>query len=108
MNSNYLFVAFFVAVLGFFAWRYFRNGRTLTGTLLGGRITQEIGEVALSQGSLMSQVLRVSDMQTPGGERFVALAVVSKAPFGASMVPYRLSLGQARQLASLLQRASGA
>ncbi len=37
-----------------------------------------------------------------------ALAVVSKAPLAASLVPYRLSHPQAQQLIALLQRATGA
>lgn len=108
MKFEHLFWGFFVGVLAHLAWRYFRNGRSLTGVMLGGRISREIGEIPLSQGSFSSQVLRVWDMESPEGERFIGLSVVSKAPLAASMIPYRLSHTQAQQLISLLQRASAA
>jgi len=73
-------LVFFIGVLAHMAWRYFRNGRSLTGTLLGGRIRREVGEIPLSEGSLTSQVLRVLDMESPDGEHFIGLSVVSKAP----------------------------
>ncbi|MBX3691578.1 hypothetical protein [Dokdonella sp.] len=107
MKFEYLFWVFFVGVIAHLAWRYFRSGRSLTGAMLGGRISREIGEISLSQGSFTSQVLRVLDMESPEGERFIGLSVVSKAPLAASMVSYRLSRAQAQQLVSLLQRATG-
>ena len=108
MRFEYLFWAVFLAVLAHMAWKFFRNGRTLTGALLGGRINREVGEVPLAKGSLSSQVLRVLEMESPNGERFIGLSAVSKAPLAASMIPYRLSHGQAQDLIALLQRASGA
>lgn len=107
MKLDYLFWLFFVGVLGHLAYRYFRNGGNLTGALLGGRIIREVGEIVLSESSFSSQRLRVFDMESPEGERFIGLSLVSKAPLAASMAPYRLSRGQARQMISLLQRASG-
>ena len=107
MRFEYIFWIVFVAVLANLAWKYFRNGKSFTGAMLGGRIDREVGEVALAKGAMTSQVLRVLSMESPEGERFIGLSVVSKAPLAASMVPYRLSRSQAQELISLLQRASG-
>ncbi|MGN6729686.1 MAG: hypothetical protein ACTHJG_07630 [Rhodanobacteraceae bacterium] len=107
MKLEYLFWVFFVGVLAHLVWRYFRNG-SFTGAMLGGRVSGEIGEIPLSSGSFSSQVLRVLNMESPQGERFIGLSVVSKAPLAVSVAPYRLSRAQAQQLASLLQRASEA
>jgi hypothetical protein len=95
-----------LAVLAFFAWRYFRNG-SVVGALLGGKLTETIGEIALSSNGLSSRVLRVSLMAAPPGESpELALAITSKAAFGASVVPFKLSHSQALELISLLQRAT--
>lgn len=106
MSFESLFFLFFVLIVGNFAWRYLRSGRSLTGALLGGRVTREIGEVTLNGGSFTSQVLRVMAMEESTGEKFIAVSVVSKAPMGASMVPYKLSRTQAQELVALLQQAA--
>jgi hypothetical protein len=93
-------------VLGFFAWRYFKNG-SLVGALLGGRVAETIGEVSLSSSGLTSRVLRVSLMEGPESEpKDIALAITSKAALGASVVPVRLTHAQAVELLTLLQRAT--
>ena len=93
-------------VLGLFAWRYFKNG-SLVGALLGGRVTETIGEVSLSSSGLTSRVLRVSFMEGPESEpKDIALAITSKAALGASVVPVRLTHAQAVELLTLLQRAT--
>jgi hypothetical protein len=95
-----------LAILGLFAWRYFRNG-SLVGALLGGRLTDTIGEVSISSSGLTSRVLRVSLLDTPRGRPHdIALAITSKAPFGASVVPVKLSHAQALELIALLQMAA--
>jgi hypothetical protein len=94
------------AVFAFFAWRYFRNG-SLVGALLGGKLTETIGEISLSNQGLSSRVLRVSLMAAPPGEPpELALAITSKAVLGASVVPFKLSRAQTLELISLLQRAT--
>jgi hypothetical protein len=93
-------------MLAFFAWRYFKNG-SLVGALLGGRLTETIGEISLSSSVFTSRVLRVSLMAAPeGGAKDVALAITSKAALGASVVPVKLSHAQALELLTLLQRAT--
>ncbi|HEY2676068.1 MAG TPA: hypothetical protein VGI65_03805 [Steroidobacteraceae bacterium] len=95
-----------LAILAFFAWRYFRSG-SLVGALLGGRITDALGEIPLSSSSFSSRVLKVSVLApSNGGPPEVALAVTSKAPLAASVVPIKLSMSQARELIELLQRAT--
>lgn len=101
-----IFPLIFVAVFGFIVWRYFRSG-SLVGALLGGKLTETIGEISLSSQALTSRVLRVSLMAAPAGEApELALSIISKAAFGASVVPFKLSHAQALELISLLQRAT--
>jgi hypothetical protein len=95
-----------LAVVAFFAWRYFRSG-SLVGALLGGRLTETIGEISLSSKGQSSRVLRVSLMEArPMESPELALAITSKAALGASVVPFKLSHAQALKLISLLQRAT--
>ena len=95
-----------LAILGYFAWRYFRRG-SIVGALLGGRIVETIGEIKLASSSFGSQTLQVHRLDPGGGSAsFVALADTSKAALGASVVPIKLSGPQANELAALLQRAS--
>ena len=95
-----------LAVFAFLAWRYFKSG-SLVGAMLGGKLTETIGEISLSSRGLSSRVLRVSLMAAPPGESpELALAITSKAALGASVVPFKLSHAQALELISLLQRAT--
>src|ERR1700730_12544803 len=76
-----------LAVFASFAWRYFRSG-SLVGALLGGRLTEPIGEISLSSQWFSSRVLRVSLMAAlPGESPELAFAITSKAALGASVVP---------------------
>ena len=96
----------FVAVLVFFAWRYFASG-SVVGALLGGKLTETIGDISISSQALSSRVLRVSLMAArPGESPDLALSITSKAALGASVVPFKLSQVQALELISLLQRAT--
>jgi hypothetical protein len=95
-----------LAIFAFFAWRYFRSS-SLVGALLGGKLTETIGEIPLSSGGFSSRVLRVSLMAAaPGISPDLALAITSKAALGASVVPFKLSQMQALELITLLQRAT--
>jgi hypothetical protein len=78
VSFEYVFFAAFVAVVLFFAWRFFRSG-SLTGALLGGSIEREFGEISLDGGALHSQKLKVYAMKSPSGERFVGVSLVAKA-----------------------------
>jgi hypothetical protein len=103
---NQIFPFVPMAIFAFFAWRYFRYG-SLVGALLGGKLTETIGEIPLSSQGLSSRVLRVSLMAAqPGETPELALAITSKAALGASVVPFKLSRTQALELISLLQRAT--
>jgi hypothetical protein len=105
-NMQYIFPFVPLAILVFFAWRYLKNG-SLVGALLGARLTDTIGEIAISSSGMTSRVLRVSLLAAPnGGPHDIALAITSKAPLGASVVPVKLSHAQALELVALLQRAT--
>ncbi len=104
MTFDYLFWAFFAIVVGNMVWRYFRSG-SFTGAMLGGKIKRDIGQVAIATGSVSSRNLKVFAMESPDGESFVGLSLVSKAPLAASMVPIKLSRIQAQDLVRLLQQA---
>jgi hypothetical protein len=104
VKFEYLFFAFFAFVVGNLIWRYFRSG-SLTGALLGGRIKREIGQILLVDGTVSSRKLTINAMESSDGESFVGLALVSKAPLGASMVPFKLTKVQAQDLVRLLQQA---
>ena len=105
LKSEYLFYAFFTFALGNLAWRYFRSG-SFTGAMLGGKIKREVGQVAIAKGVASSQNLKVHAMESSEGESFVGIAIVSKAPLAASMIPIKLSKSQAQDLARLLQQAT--
>jgi len=102
---EYGFLVVFGGICAFFLYRFVRSG-SLTGALLGGKITREIGEIRLSDGLASSQTLKVHAMESGSGESFVGVAIVSKAALGASIVPFRLSNSQARALIQLLERAA--
>jgi hypothetical protein len=105
-SLNQIFPFLPLVVLAFFGWRYFRSG-SLVGALLGGKLVETIGEISLSSQAMSSRVLRVSLMAAlPGQSPELALAITSKAAFGASVVPFKLSHSQALELISLLQRAT--
>jgi hypothetical protein len=106
MKPQYIFPIIALFVFAAVGWGYIRHG-SLVGALLGGRVTETLGEIALSTTGVSSRVLRVGTLEVAGGlPRDVALSIVSKAPFGASVIPLKLSRTQARELVALLQRAT--
>ena len=97
-----VFIAFAI-VLGNMAWRYFRSG-SLTGAILGGKITREIGEVALASGAV-SKALKVQTMESSADGTFISLILVEKTAFGANLTPVKLSKPQTQELITLLRDA---
>jgi hypothetical protein len=96
-----------LAIFALFGWRYLKAG-SLVGALLGGRIRDTVGEITLDSGVASSRTLKVHTLEVASGsEPLIALAITSKAPFGASVVPIKLTRFQTLELISLLQRASG-
>ena len=105
--ADYIFPAFFVLFVGTFVFRFIRHG-SLTGAFLGGHIKQTVGEIALSKNSFSSRVLKIQTMDAEVGEEpCVALSIISKAPLGVSIASFKLTATQAKELAKLLQHASG-
>lgn len=107
MNFEPIFFVIFSFVAAAFLWRFFSSG-SLTGAMLGGKISKELGVISLGGGTFTSQNLKVLAMKSKNGEQFIALSVVSKAPFGASMVPFKLTKPQAQELIRLLQQGTSA
>jgi len=102
---SYVFPAIFLLVVGRFLYGRFKHG-SWTGSFLRGRIDRTIGEVTLSSG-FVTQTLTVHAMRAQAGEEdFVAMTLVAKALLGASMHPYKLTKGQARELANYLAQAA--
>ncbi len=101
-----LLAAAVLLVLGSFGWRYLRSG-SLVGALLGGRVRERIGETTLRSGKAGSSVVRVQLLDVAREpEPRIALSIVNRSPFGASMVPVRLTRAQAQELSELLLRAT--
>jgi hypothetical protein len=96
-----------LAALAFFGWRYLKSG-SLVGALLGGRLKDTVGEISLPSRGAGSRVIRVSTFEpNDGGPLEVALAITSRTALSASVLPFKLSREEARQLAVLLQKAGG-
>jgi hypothetical protein len=93
----------------YFGWKWYRYG-SFTGATLGARIARTVGEITLSSSTIASVVLKINILETnPGTSPQIALVLISKAlPFAASMTPIKLSQVQAKHLADLLQKATGA
>jgi hypothetical protein len=95
----------FAIVAVVFLVRFVRAG-SLVGALLGGSIEQECGEVATPNVGPGSRTVKVYSMRDSSGGAFVGVSLVSKSAFAASMNGFRLTSAQAKDLASLLSRAS--
>lgn len=102
---DYLIPLVFLGIIGYFIFRYIRSG-SLLGAMLGGSIKREVGKVELDRRMMYAHTFNVLRMEDDGGETFVALSVVSKAPLAISMMPYRLTKAQAQEVAKLLQQAA--
>jgi hypothetical protein len=100
-----IFFGVFALVAGSILWGRMKYG-SWTGAFLKGSIEHTYGEIVLSRSGASSQVLKVVALRDGGGEAFVGLVVSAKAPFAASMTPYRLSKDQARELVGLLNMAA--
>ncbi len=100
-----VFLCVFALVAGSFLYGRVKYG-SWTGAFLKGSIQRTYGEVTLTRGKASSQVLKIVELQSSGGEAFVGLVITSKAPLAASLVPYRLSKEQARDLAAILSEAA--
>jgi len=100
-----IFFAVFALIAGSFLLGRLKYG-SWTGAFLKGSIEQTYGEVLLTRGFASSWALKVVELRDSNGQPFVGLVITAKAPFAASMTPYRLSKDQARELSSLLSLAA--
>ena len=104
------FVVWIIVGVGllYFLWKWYRYG-SFTGATLDARIAKTVGEITVSSSTIASTILKVDTLETsPGTSPQIALVLISKAPFGASMTPIKLSQVQAKQLVDLLQKATTA
>lgn len=98
--------AIFALVAGRFIYGRLKYG-SWTGAFLKGSIDHTVGAVELASGMSGTRTLTVQLMMScDNSEQFVGLVAVSKAAFGASMQPYKLSKAQARELAGYLNQAA--
>ena len=101
----WIFPLVLLGIFGTFLYRRLRYGSWI-GAFLGGTVQSVVGEVTLRSSGFSSSTLKVASMRANSSESFVALTVVSKAAFAASMTPLKLTREQALSLAELLQRAA--
>lgn len=101
-----IFFVVFALILGRFLYGRLKYG-SWTGSFLKGSMARTVGEIELSGGMSGTQTLKVHTMKGSEGEGdFVALVIVAKAALAVSMTPYKLSKGQAQELAKYLNQAA--
>ena len=104
--SSWLFPAFFAAIAGSFVFRRYKYG-SWTGAFLSRRIQRTVGEVTLSKSAMARRVMRVDVLEGSQSEDpMVGLTITSKAAFGASMMPFKITRQQALELSTLLLAAA--
>jgi hypothetical protein len=106
-----LFPIVFFAILALvvvpLVYRWIRY-RSFSAAMFGAPIANTLGEITLQESSFHSSVLRVHALGSDTDQqRFVGLQLISKAPLAASTMPVKLTIAQARELARLLDRATG-
>jgi hypothetical protein len=100
-----MFFGVFAFIAGSFLFGRLKYG-SWTGAFLKGSIEQTYGEIQLSGGLASSQILKVVELRDGNGQAFVGLVITARAPFAASMTPYRLSKDQALELSGFLSLAA--
>jgi hypothetical protein len=95
----------FAAVAIYFVFNIFRRGG-LRGALFNAQISETLGEVEATGPKLITQHLKVHVLER-GDERLVGIEVKSTSVASYQMLPVVLKPDQARELAALLQKASG-
>ncbi len=94
----------FAAIAITFVVNAIRHGGIKAG-IFGAEIERTAGEVQLTRRALGSSTLRVHVLRVRG-ETKVGLELVNKAVLSYQMMPYTISLEQARALADLLESAA--
>jgi hypothetical protein len=101
-----LFWLFFAAFVITFGYRFIRYGG-ISGAVFGARVINEVGEIELKKQGLISLVVRVKTLgANDKNERGVGLQLVGKSFASYDNMSFALSVDEAKQLASLLERAT--
>jgi hypothetical protein len=93
------------AIVGYFGLRIIRHGG-FKAAMFGARIEHTVGEVAAEKQGPMSVELKVHALRRDDSEKLIGIELVAKSFASYQMMPITLSVGQAQQLASLLQTAT--
>jgi hypothetical protein len=102
----YLFGAFFIFVLGTFAYRIFRY-KSIRGMFFGAPVLSTVGEVECEKQGPVRLVIRVHKLgENEMHEHGVGIELVGKSFASYDMMPATLSASQAKALAGLLERAA--
>jgi hypothetical protein len=103
--ASIIIPAIVLFVGGTFLFKRVKYG-SWTGAFLSGKIRRTVGEVTLHHTGMTSRTLTVNAMESANSaDQFVGLVLASKAPMGASMMPFKLTRDQALDLSRLLQEA---
>ena len=92
-----IFLIFSGLALAYFIYQVVRKGG-FKGAILGSKITQTLGEIALKESGFSKVYLRVHKLEN--GK--VGIELTSKAPFGFSMNGFSLNQNQLDQLVLFL------
>jgi hypothetical protein len=99
-----LFLVVIVAIAAYFGYRMIRHGG-FKGAMFGARIDHLVGEVAADSQAPARISLKVHLLRRDDSERLIGIELVTRSLASYHMTPVTLTVGQAEQLASLLQNA---
>ena len=102
---GFLFLAFFLAILGFFAFRVIKHGG-FKAAMFGAPIRKTLGEVTSQSTSFVTLLVRVHALDSISPDKAVGVELVAKSLGSYSMTPISLSKASAKKLAALLQSAA--
>lgn len=105
MSFEYIFLAGFIGVLGYFVYRIIRY-KGFKGAMFGAEILETFGEVSGSKSGFVSVSLKVHALSGPDAlHSLVGLEVVARSGLSYQMSPMTLERSEAQKLISLLERA---
>lgn len=100
-----LFWPAFVGIILFFAYRMFKY-KGLKGAIFGAEIVNTVGEVQGKSQGPVSLALKVHSLKPDAtSQSLVGIELVAKSIASHQMMPITLSVSEAQQLISLLERA---
>jgi hypothetical protein len=103
--APFLFVAFFVFMVGSFLVKMYKNGG-FKGAMFGAPIVNTVGEVSGTGSKIMGITVRVHVLGGDSPDRSVGLEFVAKSVASYQMMPVSLSAIEAKKLIGLLESAT--